>query len=1304
MYAAREAMIARDAAWVAAGKGSADLVPGVTFGNWWRVGPLPAPAGEIPTIDAPLPPEAEADLSKPVGEFMWQEDPAIKDGLNIRVKTDKDKFPGQRVMYFARTITAAQAMPVVVTFRWNPGGGWRGMAAWLNGAKVFRQDHHVYFTGLDLNVRLSLKEGENRLLVKVVGAAEYSFGFRCLGREELLANIAANVGPESGDPRVVGPAYPSKGWENSLGPDAKIDWKHVPRPPFEHFLNPLWGQLMRDFPAPAQRRQITWERMDGIWDRDWPKGSVTELALRYAARCDDKLQAEARKLAEAARISADLDAVRQVYHSSKRIAQAPGEAVYEALRLAIEDLTATFGQKYPRGAEYLRRSNELREAMAKALPGARDGERTARADYDRAFEEFEDLRSEALLANPLLAFDRLLLVKRFAGYCVGNVDNGSDPGQPTNFQQNCSIPSHGYDNEIAVLSPVRPDGKMTRLHRPADMGYVGDVDLHWDAQRMLFSGMGSGSRWQVFEIGADGKGLRQATRGEHPDVDNYDACYLPDGRIIFGSTATFQGVICTGGTDHVAHLHIMNADGSGVRRLCFDQEHNWHPSVLNDGRVLFTRWEYADFTHVQGRLPMTMNPDGTNQRSIYKSNSWFPVALLFGTAIPGEPSKLAAIASGHHGSRRKGFLTILDPSISHYEADGIVQMMPPGRGQKIKPGIHDGFASEMYPAFLHPRPLSAKYFLVSARPTWERPFGLYLVDVFNNMVLVHEDAEYGLYEPIPLVERPTPPAIPDRIDPSRRDADVYISDIYHGPGLAGVPRGAVKSLRLYALNYGYRNCINFSKNAGPFDVRRILGTVPVQPDGSAAFRVPANTPISFQPLDEEGQALQLMRSWYTAMPGERISCVGCHENATDASPSQRSAGPAPRLEEIRPWRGPARGVSFDQDVKPALMRHCGSCHGPDHKKAPDILDYKTMRQFINIPPNESGVPLLAIAHYHADTSKVIQLIKKGHHGVKPDAELLDRLVTWMDLGAPSFATWRDRLNPRIPEGLQGRKLEMRKLYASLDVDYDSLAELPREPLTPIAPAAEVPVAAPACPGWPFDAAEAARRQKAAGPVTNRQIDLRRDGKRVVLDMVLIPPGEFVMGSPAGAGDQRPASRVKIDKPFWISRCEITREQFGLFAEGTPGPANWPVASVSWDEAAAFCRWVSNQTGEKCLLPTEAQWEYACRAGSAAALPVKDARKALALLPCGAGAANAWGLHDMGGNVAEWTLSLYRPYPYTDADGRNDVASAGMRVIRGGSFREQGQLFDPAFRWRYPQWQRQTDLGFRIVCHTRAEAG
>jgi len=1307
----REAMFAREPAWSATAMDQAKPVPGVTLNPWWRLGPLPVPEG-ISAVDTPFAPEQEWDLTKPVGESKWIEASDLKDGLDIRCPLPGAQ-PGGRIMYFCRTITAVEPAHIVVVFRWGGRDGirghydpdvWKGMVAWLNGEKVFRQERGIRFTGHDINVRLHLKKGENRLLVKVLGGkAGFSFGFRCLGPVEVVSEMEAVAAAGSPKTKLGAGISEMEAVANAgspgfmiVGPGNKIDWRRTTKPAAENYLNPLWNRIRADFARSAERRQIDWERRDAIWDRPWPAGSVRELAQRYAARCDGSLKTEAQKLADAAKTPADLDVVRQLYYSAKRLAEAPAPAAFESLRLAVEDLILTFGPRYENGAERLARIKSLSKDLAERLPEARRGDPKARAAYDAAFEQYADLRQEALLANPLLAFDKLLLVKRFTGYAVADFHNCNEPGQPINWAANSSLPSHGYDNEIAVLSPVRPDGRMSTLHRPADMAYVGDVDLDWDADRMLFSSVNSKNRWQVFEIGADGKGLRQVTRDDPPDVDNFDACYLPDRRIVFASTLAFQGVICSRGTDNTALLCSINADGSGLRRLCFDQEQNWHPSVSDDGRILYTRWEYADITHFFGRLLFTMNPDGTGQRSIYKSNSYFPPALFFSRTVPGHPTKIVTIASGHHGGRRKGYLTVLDPAISHYEAEGITHMLPPGRNGKINTGNYEAYNSDRYPAFLSPWPLSEKYFLAACRPTWDRPWGIYLVDVFDNMLLLHEDAEYALYEPVPLQQRRRPPVIPDRIDLTRKDAEVYVADIYRGPGLAGVPRGTVKALRLYALDFGYRDhtAWNFS-TPGTFDVRRILGTVPVEADGSASFRVPANTPISFQPLDEQGAAMQLMRSWYTAMPGERIGCVGCHERPQETmGPAVATAFRKPPA-EIQPWRGPARGFSFDREVLPVLKRHCAGCH--NGKDAPDILKFTALNKHLSRPPTESNYHLIPPGEFHADKSKLIQMLRKGHHGVEPDPELLDRIVTWNDLGGPTHASWNQL--GRIPDNQETRRLETLKQLGCVGLSDVPLPPVEKSPVQPLVPkvAATSPAAPVTCPNWPFDKDEAVRRQKAAGTVTERSVAIRTDAKgaAVVLDMVLIPAGEFVMGSTNGFKDEMPAARVRIERPFWISRGEISKEQFQQFDPSVPfASLPWqerphagvagsgvPLVSLSWDQAMAFCRWLSQQTGQKFSLPTEAQWEYACRAGSAE--------------PRGGPGLNAWGLADMLGGAAEWTLSRYRPYPYADNDGRNDPNAANLRVIRGGTF--FGHPATSSARWGFSGWLRPSNVGFRVVC-------
>ncbi len=230
---------------------------------------------------------------------------------------------------------------------------------------------------------------------------------------------------------------------------------------------------------------------------------------------------------------------------------------------------------------------------------------------------------------------------------------------------------------------------------------------------------------------------------------------------------------------------------------------------------------------------------------------------------------------------------VLDTSKGWHEADGILHRIG-HRREPILPVIRDNLVGDSWPKFLHPWPLSDKYFVAAAQWDATSPWGIYLVDVFDNMLALAVDPKYDFFEPIPLKPRARPPAIPDRVDLAHDDATVYLHNVYAGPGLAEVPRGSVKRLRIAAYHYGYPGMAGPDKigRSGPWEVMRILGTVPVYDDGSASFRVPACTPITVQPLDARGRALALMRSWYTAMPGEQASCVGCHE-APRQSPATR---------------------------------------------------------------------------------------------------------------------------------------------------------------------------------------------------------------------------------------------------------------------------------------------------------------------------------------------------------------------------------------------------------------------------------
>ena len=321
-------------------------------------------------------------------------------------------------------------------------------------------------------------------------------------------------------------------------------------------------------------------------------------------------------------------------------------------------------------------------------------------------------------------------------------------------------------------------------------------------------------------------------------------------------------------------------------------------------------------------------------------------------------------------------------------------------------------------------------------------------------------------------------------------------------------------------------------------------------------------------------------------------------------------------------------------------------------------------------------------------------------------------------------------------------MKYKKLHAGID-DRDE-EPLPLPAIAKFEPPQAEPIRNPKSAirspeGWPFDAQEAARRQKASG-LARLALDL---GSGVTMSLLPIPPGGFVMGDANGFPDERPLTVVSIPRPFYMGEFEVTNAQFAQldpshdsgymegrfkdrYTRGTPVNApEQPVVRVSWNQALAFCEWLSKKTGRRCTLPTEAQWEYACRAGTATPFSFGDKKPGLRdvgnfsdatlrrwnwgrvepdysdgasfSIAGGRYKPNAWGLHDMHGNVAEWCLSAYKPYPYDPKDGRDDPTIAGHKVLRGGSWNDTLRYSRSGHRWRYWAYQPAYNVGFRVAC-------
>ena len=741
---------------------------------------------------------------------------------------------------------------------------------------------------------------------------------------------------------------------------------------------------------------------------------------------------------------------------------------FDSLRLAIEDLTQTFCNKYPNGKEYLARLVKLEKAV-----------KETDAPLKPLADEFDKLFKEALLANPLIDFDKLLFV------------DSSGPMAPHNWLSIDSVNGMAGKGGVAlkVLSPVSPDGKVTTLFVPPDNRNLLAIDLHWDADKLLYTaagGAGHSRSHQLFEVDLPPKAdpdtglpiVREIETIPDNDVSNYDACYCPDDSIIFVSTATMNGVPCIGGAAPIGNLYRRKTDGT-IERLTNDQDHDWHPTILPDGRVMYLRWDYTDTPHAFNRVMFSMNPDGTGQAAIYGSNSYWPNCMFYPKPVPGSTTKFVAAIMGHH-SGSKGGMFLFDTARGRSEADGVVQQIP-GYGKKVVPRIADGLG--YHTTITSSYPLSDKYFLAACWPGKEWRQGIYLMDVFDNGLELCGAEGRCMLEPTPWKKQPRPPVISDRTNPKLATGMLVLNNVYYGKGMEGVPRGTIKNLRVYSYNFAMRRMGGQGDRVGldgPWDVRVILGTVPVEDDGSANFAVPAMTPIGLQPLDAEGKAVQLMRSWFTCRPGEVLSCVGCHENINEAAPYQRPIAATRAPSTIKPWYGPARGFSFNREVQPVLDKYCIGCHnGKTELKAydgrricdltlrPDIVAggrvIKTLNELLDQPllytdrlseksqtrvyggahfspaylalfryarsaTLESDLHVLTPYDFHADESKIVQMLQKGHHGVRMDQEAWDRIITWIDLNKPAHGSWKEVTNPQFPQQYGQRRAELMKTY------------------------------------------------------------------------------------------------------------------------------------------------------------------------------------------------------------------------------------------------------------------------------------
>lgn len=643
------------------------------------------------------------------------------------------------------------------------------------------------------------------------------------------------------------------------------------------------------------------------------------------------------------------------------------------------------------------------------------------------------------LGNPLLAFDRLLFVKRAPGMF---------PHMSDQHYGWWSRPGGG----VCVLENFKsPDGPQVRcLTSDMPAGSFTGPDLSFDATKLMFAycrhdpkladqpnkadkaNVPEDAFYHIYETDLAGGGRTRLTRGKY---DDFDARYLPDGRRLFVSTRKGTAIQCSGwfsdatrhadqpdsyvrcGGDNyrpvpVFTLHGMDADGSNIRPLSAFENFEWAPSIANDGKLLYTRWDYIDRFNGHFFSLWSANQDGGNPQLVYGNYTVKPQVKIEARSIPGS-SKIVFVAAAHH-SIYGGSLCLLDGS-KGTEADAPVTRLTP----EVPFPETEANADHYY---AHPWPLSEDYYLVSwsdrklpphCRVTNEdnpvNATGLYLLDRFGNLELLYRDPEISSASPIPLAPRPRPPVHASlAINHGPQEGRLLIQDVRRG--LEAFPPGTVRHLRLVAVPPKVQPFMNqpslgiSNEEPGKY----VLGTVPVEADGSAHFRLPSGVPVFFQALDADGVAVQTMRTLTYVLPGQTLSCIGCHESRQDAP----SAGPltlAAIREPSRITPGPDGSwpLRFDRLVQPVLDRHCVACHQPGAKDARAAL--------LDLTPAKSYDSLLGFADgdlkrhaFERDRSlpgegtaagsRLWRLLSadKPHADVTLDSDDRRRLLTWLD--------------------------------------------------------------------------------------------------------------------------------------------------------------------------------------------------------------------------------------------------------------------------------------------------------------------
>ncbi|MBQ6621193.1 MAG: hypothetical protein IJH68_13710 [Thermoguttaceae bacterium] len=562
--------------------------------------------------------------------------------------------------------------------------------------------------------------------------------------------------------------------------------------------------------------------------------------------------------------------------------------------------------------------------------------------------------------------------------------------------------------------------KQCRTLFDAPQGNIRDICVHYDAEKILFSYLPpDGEHYSLWELNLDGTNLTRltgiekekrpyGTREDLPERldgwDDIEGCYLPDGGIVFCSSRVNRYVQCW--LTQVATIHRCDGDGQNARLLSCNVEQDNNPWILPNGRIAYMRWEYVDRYHMAFHHLWTMNPDGTRQMVFY-GNQQKDGVFLDPKPVPDSERIVATYSPGHGIKEHYGRIALFDDSNGPDDPAGVQFITKTNE-------------------YSDPWAFSQESFLAASKRR------LVLLDDQGNEELLYQVPDdlpgFWIGEPRPIVRHEREPVIADGADLSRDTGTFAMVNIYRGRQMKDLPPGTVKELLLYEVMpkpINYTGAMSEISSGGTFSVERFLGSVPVTEEGSAYFRVPANTSILFAALDAQGHCVKRMHSFTSVVPGEIQTCIGCHEDrreAPDVEDGRKLRQITQGDPDIPDRHGVPEIIDFNRDIQPILDRHCVECHNTRRREGglnlsghwgPNYsLGYQQMSWRALFGDNRVILPYES--HNKSDfkpyeigtgSSRLLKLIEEGHEGAALSEEETRLVRFWLDEGAAYSGTY-----------------------------------------------------------------------------------------------------------------------------------------------------------------------------------------------------------------------------------------------------------------------------------------------------------